>query len=281
MKGMFEGRKLIIATKHHKELVLGPLFEEALQVQVAISEKLDTDLLGTFSGEVERTGDPLSVARKKCEMAMHLSGCDLSLSSEGSFGAHPSAFFLPANEEWLLFSDKKNGLEIHARHLSVETNFGGEEFQSMEELTGFAQKALFPSHGLILRPGADRTDELVKGIRDHKLLEEHAAFFLKKYGKAYVETDMRAFMNPSRMKVIGETAIKLLEKIRSCCPSCQMPGFAVTAVIQGLPCQWCGTPSRSPLAHEKTCAHCAFTEQIMHPQGKSSEDPMYCDHCNP
>ena len=281
MKGIFEGRRLVIATKHQKEQVLRPLLEEALKVKVFVPENLDTDLLGTFSGEVQRKEDPLSTARKKCELAMEMTGCDLAIASEGSFGSHPEAFFLPANEEWLVFLDHKKGLEIYARHLSMETNFGGMEFQSLEELTAFSQKVLFPSHGLILRPGAERIDELVKGITDQKSLEECAAFLLKKYGKGYVETDMRAFLNPTRMKVIAETAAKLLEKIQCCCPSCSSPGFAVTAMVAGLPCEWCGTLTRSPLAYEKTCSHCSFTERILHPHDKSTEDPMYCDRCNP
>lgn len=36
---------------------------------------------------------------------MELTGADLALVSEGSFGAHPTAFFLPANEEWLVLLD--------------------------------------------------------------------------------------------------------------------------------------------------------------------------------
>nr|WP_255502149.1 DUF6671 family protein [Algoriphagus sp. AK58] len=125
---LFSSRRLVIATKHGKERVLQPLFDEKLGVKSELAEGLDTDLLGTFSGEIERTLDPISTAKRKCELAMELSGADLALASEGSFGAHPSAFFLPANEEWLLLLDRKNQLEIFARHLSIETNFGGQEF---------------------------------------------------------------------------------------------------------------------------------------------------------
>ena len=278
---MFEGRKLVISTKHQKEQVLGPLLERALGVQTFVPENLDTDQLGTFSGEVLRLDDPLTTARKKCLLAIELTGCDLAVASEGSFGAHPSAFFLPANEEWLIFLDQKNQLEIFARHLSTDTNFGGQEFRSLEELREFAQKTLFPSHGLILRPGPERSEELFKGITEPQLLEEKAHYLLKKYGSAYAETDMRAFLNPSRMNVIRETAEKLVEKIQSSCPACHMPGFSVTQVDPGLPCEWCGWPTRSILAHHLTCAHCDYRQKVSNPHGKSFEDPMYCDRCNP
>ncbi len=102
---MFEGRKLVISTKHQKEHVLGPILERALGVQAFVPKNLDTDQLGTFSGEVLRLHDPLTTARKKCQLAIELTGCDMAISSEGSFGSHPSAFFLPANVEWLIFLD--------------------------------------------------------------------------------------------------------------------------------------------------------------------------------
>jgi hypothetical protein len=278
---LFAGRKLVIATKHGKEEVLEPLFSSGLGVDVCLAENLDTDLLGTFSGEIERKDDPLTTARKKCELALNETGYDLALASEGSFGSHPAAFFLQANEEFLLLHDKKNHIEIHARHLSVETNFAGEEFKDLEELKNFAQKALFPSHGLILRNRKDGKAELIKGITESSVLFEKANGLLRKYGIAYVETDMRAHLNPKRMKVIRETADKLLEKILSCCPSCDMPGFAVVRSEAGLPCSWCGSPTRSVLVHQKTCEHCGFSERLLFPQGKHQEDPMYCDRCNP
>jgi hypothetical protein len=41
----------------------------------------------------------------------------------------------------------------------------------------------------------------------------------------YVETDMRAMYNPSRMTVIQNATKKLVEKINSCCPHCNIPGL--------------------------------------------------------
>jgi hypothetical protein len=49
-----EGRKIVIATKHQKESILGPMLEKELHVNFAVTTGLDTDQLGTFSGEIER-----------------------------------------------------------------------------------------------------------------------------------------------------------------------------------------------------------------------------------
>jgi hypothetical protein len=94
-KKYFEGRQLLIATKHNKERVIAPLFEKALGVTCIVPDNFDTDLLGTFSGEVEREQDPLSTARRKCLLAMQQANCDLAIASEGSFGPHPSLFLSP------------------------------------------------------------------------------------------------------------------------------------------------------------------------------------------
>ena len=281
MAGFFEGRQLVIASMHQKEQVLQPLLEAELKVKVLIADGLNTDLLGTFSGEVARIADPLTTARKKCELAMELTGCDLALASEGSFGPHPAAFFLSANEEWLLLVDRKNKLEIHARHLSLETNFSGHEFQNLEELNAFASKVGFPSHGLILRKSKEELTGMLKGITDPEQLRIAAVQLLESQESGYVETDMRAMFNPSRMRVIGETAQLLLQKLNSFCPSCQFPGFSVTSAEPGLPCSLCGTPSSAALAHLLVCSHCQHEEKISFPHGKKTEDPQYCQVCNP
>lgn len=281
MPGFFEGRQLVIASMHQKEQVLQPLLEASLKVTVSVAKGLNTDLLGTFSGEVTRIADPLTTARKKCELALDLTGGDLVLASEGSFGAHPSAFFLPANEEWLLLIDRKHQLEIHACHLSLETNFSGQEFHNLEELDAFASKVGFPSHGLILKRSKDNPEGILKGITDPDQLRTAALQLLETQGAGFVETDMRAMFNPSRMQVIQETAQLLIQKLNSLCPSCQLPGFAVTAAEPGLPCSLCGTPSSAALAHLLICSHCQHEEKVFFPQGKQTEDPQYCQVCNP
>ena len=47
---MFKGRKLLIATKHHKEMIIAPILEKELAVTCYTSDVFDTDSLGTFSG---------------------------------------------------------------------------------------------------------------------------------------------------------------------------------------------------------------------------------------
>ncbi len=278
---MFKNRPLVIATKHKKELVIAPLLEKELGVTCFASTKFDTDVLGTFTGEVERQQTPLETVRAKCLQAMELHNCDLGIASEGSFGPHPSVFFIPGDDELVLLIDLKNNLEIVGRALSTNTNFNGKEVHSQTELLNFAQQAGFPMHGLILRNAKDETLQLYKGITDEPSLLDCFNNLMATYKMAYVETDMRAMYNPTRMDVIKQATVDLLEKIQSVCPTCGTPGFWITASKQGLPCSWCGNATRGVLSHVYSCKRCEFTEEKMYPYGKQQEDPAHCDYCNP
>ena len=278
---IFKGRQLVIATKHGKEKVIAPLFEKAFGVTCLIPENFDTDLLGTFTGEVERTTDPLTTARKKCLLAMEHTGCTLAIASEGSFGPHPTIAFLPADDEWMFFIDKLNGIEVYARNVSTATNFAAQQVNTYEELETFATRAQFPSHALILRPGAGSSADILKGIQSWPQLQQGYEMLQAKYGSVYAETDMRAMYNPGRMDNIEQTALKLVSKTSNCCPQCSTPGFGIMDVVRGLPCSLCTTPTRSVISYVYRCSKCGAEEQQLYPENKKTEDPRFCDVCNP
>lgn len=277
----FKDRKLIIATKHEKERVIIPLLKEHLEVEIFVPTDFDTDKFGTFSGEVERQGTALDVLRLKCREAMEQYGFDLGIASEGSFGAHPSFFFAPADDELVLLIDQKNGLEIIAREVSLETNFNAEKVTSYEQLVSFAKQINFPSHGLIIKDAADKSAQIIKNIRDWDSLKIIYDSIFKFPASLWVETDMRAHQNPTRMKVIQKATQNLLNKINSVCPSCSTPGFDVHEVIKGLPCEWCQSPTESILAYHYQCARCNHITIEQFPKGKDYESPEFCSYCNP
>jgi hypothetical protein len=278
---MFEGRRLLIATKHGKEKVIAPIFENELGVRCFVAEEFDTDQLGTFSGEIERKQDPIETARKKCLLAMELMNCDLAIASEGSFGPHPSIFFVPADDEFLLFLDKKNNLEIIAREISTETNFNAEEIKTEYQLKIFSEAANFPSHALIARKSKEDHSEIIKGIADWKTLLSIYDRFVSEAGSFYLETDMRAMNNPTRMKIIEQVTKKLVTKIKSSCPKCKTPGFGITDSRPGLPCELCHFPTGSTLSYIYSCEKCFYSEEQLYPNEKKFEQPTFCDQCNP
>lgn len=277
----FKGRKAVIATKHKKEQVIAPILESELGIICVTLENLDTDKLGTFSGEIERINDPVTTLRQKCQMAIDASGINLAIANEGSFGAHPSIFFAHADDELVMLIDKENDLEIIERELSLETNFDGTEINSIDQLIQFANKIGFPSHGIILKKGKNIFTNIIKENRSFKELIENYHKIKNEDGSSYAETDMRAMYNPKRMEVIRKATEKLVNKIKSVCPNCKAPGFGVTESIIGLPCQLCGSPTKSILKHIYRCQKCNFIMEKEFPFNKSKEDPQFCDFCNP
>ena len=278
---MFQSRQLVIATMHGKESVMAPLLERELGVYCVLSPGLNTDSFGAFSGEVKREKDALETARLKCYAAMDATGCDLAVASEGSFGPHPVYFFAHADEEIVLFVDRKKGVEIWARELSTSTNFNGKQVGSWDELVGFAQTVSFPSHALILRESAIGLDSVYKGISDREGLQIAFDYLMGRYGQVYVETDMRAMHNPTRMKVIELATRKLVGKVLSVCPACAWPGFDVVDYKSGLPCSDCGAPTQSTVSLIYSCVSCGFSREQLYPKGKETEEPRFCDFCNP
>ncbi len=277
----FSGRTILIATQHKKEEVIAPLLKAELNLNVIVANEINTDALGTFSGEVERTLSPIEAARKKCELAMTHYNCDLAIASEGSFGPHPALIFVPSDEEFLVLIDKKNDLEIIAREISTETNFAGEQIQRLSALTNFANKALFPEHNLIIKKDKTDTEYIFKGINTWTQLNLLADEFIQQFGSFYIETDMRAMHNPMRMKVIEKTTQQLIQKIKNLCPHCETPGFSIIRSKAGLPCDNCGFPTRSILSYIYSCKKCNHLTESIFPLKKETEDPMYCDVCNP
>ncbi|MEE4110957.1 MAG: DUF6671 family protein [Halieaceae bacterium] len=278
---MFAGRTLVIATRHAKERVIAPILERALGVRCITPDALDTDELGTFTGEIERRLDPVETGREKCRRAMDATGCDLAVANEGSFGPHPVMAFVPGDDEIMVFLDRRHGLELVVREVSASTNFAAQEIRDEDALLAFAARARFPGHALILRESPRSREPIHKGINEPVELLARFREFRARLGHAYVETDMRAMHNPTRMEVIGDAARKLVDLLQSTCPTCGMPGFAVTDVIRGLPCELCGLPTNAPSRHISVCGHCGHREELRNPHGKTREDPRYCEFCNP
>ena len=275
---IFNGRKVVIATKHQKEQVIGPALQEAFGMEYIVSEKLDTDLLGTFTGEVERVLTPVEAARQKCILALAECDADFAIGSEGSFGPHPTLYFLPADEEILLLVYRKRELEMVVKQVSLKTNYASFEQGAEQSVADFLQQIKFPSHGVHVKSSATYVE---KGIKSEELLNQTVQEAVNRFGTFTLETDMRAMNNPTRMEVIEELAGKLVEKMKSCCPTCQRPGFSPTDVIRGLACSCCSLPTKSVKSLIYSCEGCHYTTYVDFPDSKTTEDPMFCDFCNP
>lgn len=281
---IFANRTAVLITKHKKEKVIFPVLAQT-GINLKLLDTIDTDTFGTFTRDIERKGTQLEAARYKALKAIEETGESIAIASEGSFGPHPTLFFVPANIELVLFIDTLNNIEISGWEISTDTNHSHTEVSSLKEALKFAQQCGFPSHGMVIRPNTagDNSPVIFKGITSEKILEEAltksiAASF---DGKALMETDMRAIYNPKRMRVIEKAAINLCNKIKSLCPECNWPAFEITEWIRGLPCENCSLPTRGVSKHIYQCKKCNHEKEIEYPDGEKYSDPRFCDFCNP
>jgi len=282
---LFKDRVAVLATMHQKEKVIAPILARELGIKVIVPPEFDTDSLGTFTREVKRVGNQLEAARLKAEKAMALLGETIALASEGTFGPHPNCPFIPCNRELVIFLDKTNGLEIVGHELSTETNYSHQLVGSIEEAYEFSLKVGFPKHGLIVMGDhASQTKiQIIKGIttEEHLLAAVKFIFGQTPSGKAYIETDMRALYNPTRMKNIEKATYDLVSKINHLCPSCGWPGFEVIDRKKGLPCGHCNLPTEMIHSMIHHCKKCGFSQETLFPEGLEKADPAQCFYCNP
>lgn len=177
--------------------------------------------------------------------------------------------------------DKRHDLCIVTKVLSTETNFAQKDISSYDKLIEFADRIMFPSHGLILQGKLNHGESIIKNIADHEELLHHFYRFHNRGINVRASSDMRAMNYPTRMKVIAKAAEKHARKLQQHCPECGIPGFDVTDARTGLPCSAWGTPTRSALALIHECVKCGFRKEENYPDKKQTEDPMYGDRCNP
>ena len=100
-------------------------------------------------------------------------------------------------------------------------------------------------------------------------------------GMIWVETDMRAHVNPTRMDVIAELARQLCGRLAAECPNCNAPGWGIVRVEKGLQCEYCNLPTML-ISHEiYGCVLCEHIERAPRSDGLKTASQTYCSWCNP
>ncbi|MCO4255429.1 DUF6671 family protein [Pseudarthrobacter cellobiosi] len=278
---VYSGERISLLTQHGKERVIVPVLERALGCRLEHVTGYDTDLLGTFTREVPRAGSQLEAARKKAQVGMELSGLPLGIANEGSFGPDPAMGMFPWNIELMIWIDSERELEVVGT-AEGKTNFFHLLTADWAEAQTFARESKFPEHHLVVRPDGEHDPRMHKGIAAWPELELAFSRALARSanGKVFLETDMRANANPTRMETIRLAAENLAQKLRSRCPSCDTPGFWKVERVAGLPCTGCGEPTSETRAEIHGCLTCGHrsTRDVTDPP---RADPRFCNCCNP
>jgi hypothetical protein len=275
----YHGATFALLTQHGKEHVIGPAFDSAFAARAQLVLGFDTDSLGTFTHEVPRAGSQLEAVRTKARIGMELSGLPLGLASEGSFGAGPLGFF-SSNLELVILLDAERRIEIVGR-AHAPAQHARTQVATHSALDDAARSAGFPAHGLVLRAESHGSTQLRKGLCSWSSL--HAAFedlqSSSPDARIFVENDLRAHMNPTRMETIEAATADLIQRMLRECPACRSPGFGLITNVPGLPCRDCGSATHDVCAEQHGCVACEQRElrEVTALYG----DPSNCDSCNP
>jgi hypothetical protein len=273
---------IALATRHGKEQALALPLRWGLGAELKLAD-VETDQLGTFSGEIQRIDDALVTCRAKAQMGMVATGLSLGVASEASFGPHPTVPMLAVGQELLLFLDQERDLCVVEQQLDWCTNFSHTLLEPDGQLDSWLVQVHFPSHAVIARPSTPQSGLLFKGLHTAAALEQAIALCraADPKGCVWLETDMRAHCNPTRMRSIRRLGVSLVRRLRTPCPECGSPGWGLVDTLPGLPCRDCGTATA--LTHHEIwgCPQCHARRELPRRDGRRDADPGQCPWCNP
>ena len=270
----YHGLTAALATQHGKERAIAPAFAAMMGLAVTVPQGIDTDVLGTFTGETPRPASMRDTLRMKARLGMTATGLPIGIASEGSFGPHPFIPFLAGGVEMLMFIDDNRGIEVVEEAVCEDTNFAAQEIAPGADIEGFLARIGFPDHAVMLRNG----DQITKGITSRPDLDR----LLKHCNAgARLETDMRAHLNPTRMVEIGKLAERLARRVATPCPACAVPGFGTVRHEAGLRCKDCGASTHLVRSIVHGCALCRHEEHLPRSDGREAASPAECPECNP
>jgi hypothetical protein len=277
----FFGKSIVLASKHQKLELIKPVFDELIACELFEAE-IDTDQLGTFTGEITRTAPPRETAILKARLGMEATSTPIGIASEGSIGSDPLIPFIHSDIEHMVLVDDVNDIVISEVYRSLDITAATITAAPGANIDDFLRKADFPNHGLIVRPNDKQFAKAIKGITELKHLTESINSISEHSpdGLVVIESDFRAHFSPSRQKNIQHLAKLLALRVTQCCPECDCPGWGRVGYEKGLKCSDCGLFNPEVIRQEILgCVKCEYQEagEIL----ESSLSPARCDFCNP
>lgn len=253
-------------TKHQKGDIIQPVLQ-TIGLKIIETSAFDTDTLGTFSGDVERTLSPKDAALYKAKKAVELTGSVWGLGSEGSFGGGPYPGVMNWNEEILCLYNSHNGNALFAS-ASGPSLVEKASINSQSALAALTKK--FPNQLWML----EEQGEIIKGL-DYQAITQRLA----QQDTLLLKPDLRAMHCPHRQEMLANAAYDLVKRWQARCPHCDASNFVIKKIQQGLPCRTCTFATERVKSRTKICDECGFTEQEN--STPAFADPMYCPICNP
>ena len=277
----YADQKAVLTSKHQKLGQIRPAFADLIGLHV-VEMDLDTDRLGTFTGEIKRLNPPRETAILKARMGMDASGSSLGIASEGSIGPDPLIPFAISDIEHVVLVDDERNIVISETFRSFEITVATVSVNRGEDISGFLLQAGFPLHKLIVRPQTPVSNYCVKGIGNitqlRKVIEECSEY--SPQGLVTIESDLRAHCSPTRQLNISWAALALALRVNQLCPYCNSPGWGGVTHKKGVKCGECLRLNSEAISQEiLSCVCCDYKEDGL--VIAQSLDPRYCTWCNP
>jgi hypothetical protein len=269
---------------HAKELAVAPPFRRVLGAEIVVAPELDTDALGTFSGEVPRPDALVETCAIKAELAFRSVDADCAIANEGSYGPIDRVPLVPSGIEIMAFIDRKRGVKVTEILPTHRTNWRLLRFKAGDPNIPKAVKAIgFPRYGVFvlcssdmdhpIKAGLDSLDDVVSAMDQEANRSED--------GMAVLIADMRAHRNPTRMRVLRALSWRLAKRLECLCPRCRAPGFGSIGNRRGLPCEVCGEPTHWVDFEIDGCSVCGHAESRPRRDGRKTAAKLSCASCSP
>ena len=277
----YRHERIGLATIHGKDLAVAPPFRRLLGAEIVTAPDVDTDSLGTFSGEIARPAPIVETCALKAELAFQTMDVDCAIASEGSYGPIDRLPFRPAGVEIMAFVDRRRGLRIIETMATHRTNWRLFSFRAGDALVRAAAISMgFPEYGVFVIANKDRSQP-IKGLAS---LDEVVAAVDREAsrsddGTAILIADMRAHRNPTRMKVLRALSWKLAKRLQRLCPKCQAPGFGHIESRRGLPCEACGDATHWIDFEVDGCSACGHAAARPRKDGRRAAPRLSCGGC--
>lgn len=275
------GETAAFATMHDKLVLVRPLFEDGLGMNVDVAA-IDTDRFGSFAGEIPREGTAADTAIRKARSGAEALGLRFGIASEGSIGPSPHLPFVNADVETMAFVDLESGSTIVEHAVSHEITTIFLRVAPGDDIDDRLVRGGFPGHGVIVRSAAGPSRLVVKGLHTYRGV--HDAVFecadASTDGRVIIETDFRANHCPSRRPTIAAAAQRLVDRLQVLCRRCGSPGWGVVDRQFGAPCRSCGITIDVPVRDVFGCGVCGGrrpADEVL----IESVDPARCPSCNP
>ena len=266
---------------HAKERAVAPAFRRVLGADVVPVADLDTDVLGTFSGEVPRPDTLVETALIKAELVFRTMDVDCAIASEGSYGPIDRLPLTPSGVEVMAFVDRRRGVRLFETLATHRTNWKLLRFKAGDPSVPIVLRSMgFPEYGVFVICSSN-WDHPVKGLSSEEevIAGGNGGAGKSDDGMAVLVTDMRAHRNPLRMKVVRALSWKLAKRLQRLCPSCGAPGFGHIESRRGLPCEACGDPTDWIDFEIDGCSACGHAAARPRKDGRRTASKLSCRSC--